>query len=126
MKVAIPTLNIRQRSDLFFSLTEYAKDKYQLHFGFEWTRKLGQSVDFTRDKLCDFKHSLSAKQTTNIHLQHRLLRHSITVRHGAYTEIELSRNLLLFDMVLIDESFSERLFAEDVAALIEWLTNNGF
>ncbi|MCH4293078.1 hypothetical protein MJ923_02005 [Shewanella sp. 3B26] len=48
------------------------------------------------------------------------------MKRGAYTVIELSRNLLLFDMVLIDESFSERLFAEDVAALIEWLTNNGF
>lgn len=113
-----------RQEDTHFYLNPRKKGEFELmlHGGY----KLWSYVQLPKELLCNFKKMLQNQEKGAIHHKKKLFRHSIVVSGSSSTKIELSRNIEIFECLLIDESYSVDLFGEDVDNFVEWLGECGF
>lgn len=81
---------------------------------------------FFERALTQFKKLLKNRQTGNIHQKHRIFSYSITVQKQTSLVIELSRNIELFNALIVDENYSVNMYENDLEQFINRFEECGF
>lgn len=110
-----------REEDTHFYLNERKNGEYELmlHTG----PRLGESICFSKERLTQFKKLLKNREYSS---KHRIFRHSITVQKQTSLVIELSRNIELFNALIVDENYSVKMYENDLEQFINRFEECGF